>query len=600
MTIRILPPEVAARIAAGEVVERPASVVKELVENALDAGAAHIGVEIIEGGKRLIRVSDNGTGIPAEEVELAFQRHATSKLRQVEDLDHIETLGFRGEALASIAAISHLTLITRASSEQAGARVSLAGGEITDLEAVGAPQGTMVTVENLFYNVPARLKFLKKEVTERRLVSALISRYAMAYPDVRFSLLHGGKELLRTPGNGSLRDVLVAIYDTETAEQMLEIFPQEGEPLRDDLSPIEVSGFAGQPSLNRANRNQITLFVNGRWIQDSSLTYAVGQAYHTMLMTGRYPVAVIMITMPPEELDVNVHPAKSEVRFRDPSAVFSAVQRAVRQTLVGQAPPPAMREGVFWGSPEWAARRERLSQVTRSRINQMGLDIPLETTGQYMAQQPQDAPDAPSPAPPIRRKRNLPMLRIIGQVGATYLVAEGPEGLYLIDQHAAHERILYEQFMAERAGELVNSQELLEPAVVELLPEQAALVEENLNDLTAVGFTLEAFGRNTIQLRAVPALVAQGDPVEALLAALGDIECGEMPTESTAEEKLIARVCKQAAVKAGQVLSRTEMESLVRQLEQCESPQTCPHGRPTLIHISADQLAREFGRLGAK
>jgi DNA mismatch repair protein MutL len=376
---------------------------------------------------------------------------------------------------------------------------------------------------------------------------------------------------------------------------MIEIALLPEDPIREDLPPVEVSGFVGQPALNRANRNQITLFVNGRWIQDSSLSYAVVQAYHTMLMTGRYPVAVVMIHIAPDEVDVNVHPAKAEVRFRRPDAIFSAVQRAVRHTLIDQAQPPAMRDNVFWGSPEWAARRDRLSQVTGARMSQLGLSFE-DQAGDWHPQPEITGHAGRESSPP--RKRSLPMLRIVGQVGAAYLVAEGPQGLYLIDQHAAHERILYEQFMAERAGQTIASQELLETVIVELLPEQMILAEESLEILTGVGFSLEEFGRNTIRLRAVPAIVAGGDPVEALLAALGEIECGEMPTEATAEEKLIARVCKQAAVKAGQVLSQAEMEALVHQLEECASPKTCPHGRPTLIHISAEQLAREFGRLG--
>lgn len=596
MAIRVLPPEVAAQIAAGEVVERPASVVKELVENALDAGADTISVRLVGGGKRLIEVADNGSGIPADEVELAFSRYATSKLTSIEDLDRLQTLGFRGEALASIAAVSQLTITTRARAEAMGTRLRLEGGEIVSREVVGAPTGTLITVENLFYNVPARLKFLKKDSTERKHVSMLVSRYAIAYPDVRFSLMQGGQEVLRTTGSGDLRDILGEVYGTEIAVRMLEIEAVGGEEWREDLPPIRVTGFVAPPELNRANRSQITLFVNGRWIQDSSLTYAVVQAYHTMLMTGRYPIALIMISLPPEEVDVNVHPTKAQVRFRHPDAVFSAVQRAVRRTLVDQAPARTVQEGVFWGSPEWAARRERLAQVTSRRMQQAGLGLEIDSPGRRASQQQsgkEESPSAPS------RRRALPVLRVIGQVGATYIVAEGPEGLYLIDQHAAHERILYEQFMAERAGEAIHSQELLEAVTVELMPEQMALVEGSLDELLAVGFGVEMFGRNTIRLRAVPALVAHGDPVEAFLAALSEIECGEMPTEATAEEKLIARVCKQAAIKAGQILSYAEMEALVRQLEDCQSPRTCPHGRPTMLHISAEQLAREFGRLGA-
>ncbi len=600
MPIQILPPEVAAQIAAGEVVERPASVVKELVENALDAGASTITVEMQEGGRRLIRVSDDGSGIPADEAALAFHRHATSKLRTVEDLNHITTLGFRGEALASIAAVSRMSLVTRSAGEAMGTRLQLEGGQIVVQEGVGAPQGTLVTVEHLFYNVPARLKFLKKESTEHRHVSALVSRYAIAYPEVRFVLHHGGQEVLRTTGSGDLQEVLAALYGLETAGQMVEIESQPDDPHREDLPPIHVGGFVGLPSLNRSNRNQIMLFVNGRWIQDSSLTYAVIQAYHTMLMTGRYPVAIVMISLPPDEVDVNVHPTKAEVRFRHADAVFSAVQRAVRGTLIGQASPPTLKPEVSWGSPDWATRRERLAQVTSARLSQLGIGLDMEEPGHHSDQQA-SVEEGRSPSTPSmpKRARALPMLRVVGQVGATYIVTEGPRGLYLIDQHAAHERILYERFVGERAGEVVASQELLEAAVVELLPEQFVLVEESLDILHGVGFDVEPFGRNTVQLRAVPTLVAEGDPVDALLAALGAIECGEMPTGATAEEQLIARVCKQVAIKAGQVLGFAEMQALVRQLEACQSPQTCPHGRPTMIHISAEQLAKEFGRLGA-
>lgn len=596
MPIHILPPEVANQIAAGEVVERPASVVKELAENALDAGAQTISVEIEEGGKRLIRVSDDGCGIPADEAELAFQRYATSKLNTVHDLQRIGTLGFRGEALASIAAVSRLTLVTRAEGESGGTRLYLENGEIMEHDITGAPKGTIITIENLFYNVPARLKFLKSDTTERRHIGEIVSRYAMAYPDIRFKLMHGNQEILHTTGSGDLRDVLNEVYGLEAADQMVPIGEVE-ERRRDDLPPIHVSGYVSLPSLNRSNRSHITLFVNGRWVQDSSLTYAVVQAYHTMLMTGRYPVAVVMIDLPADEVDVNVHPTKAEVRFRQQNAVFSAVQHAVRRTLVAEAPPPAMRTDAIWSSPEWSARRERLTQVTRDRLHQLDINLDMEGPGQHRHQQPPDRAEGDQPV--STKKRNLPMLRVIGQIGATYIIAEGPEGMYLIDQHAAHERVLFEQFMAEQEGQDIASQELLEAVAVELPPEQMALVEENLDALNHVGFAIEPFGRSAVQIRAVPALIADSSPAAALMAAIGDIECGEMPTDSTAEEKLISRVCKQAAVKAGQVLSYAEMEGLIRQLEECQAPQTCPHGRPTMLHLSAQQLAKEFGRLGA-
>lgn len=599
MPIQVLSQEVAAQIAAGEVVERPASVVKELLENSLDAGAHSIAVDLLEGGQRMIQVADDGCGIPSAEVELAFLRYATSKLRSIRDLERIATLGFRGEALASIASVSRMTLVTRAAGESMGTRLTLDSGKPVHREVVGAPQGTVITVENLFYNVPARLKFLKKESTERSHISALVSRYSLAYPHVRFTMTQGGQEVLHTTGHSDLREALTAVYGLEMVDQMVEIDPSAAASSRDDLPTVQVHGFIGLPSLNRANRNQITLFVNGRWVQDSSLTYAVTQAYHTMLMTGRYPVAIVMITLPPEDVDVNVHPTKAEVRFRRPEVVFSALQRAVRRTLVDQAPPPTIRSESVWGTGDLATRRERLARVTTERLSQLGMEIDMEQAGQPTNQRGPAAESQPAPSPASNRKRALPMLRVVGQVGATYIVAEGPQGLYLVDQHAAHERVLYEQFVADQGSHATSTQELLEAIAVELMPEQSALVEASLMELEAVGFKLELFGRNTVRIRAVPALVAQGDPVQTLLAALGEIECGEMPVEATAEARLIARVCKQAAVKAGQVLSYAEMEALIRQLESCQSPRTCPHGRPTMLHLSADQLAKEFGRLGA-
>jgi len=598
MTIHILPPEVATQIAAGEVIERPASVIKELVENALDAGASAITVELQDGGRKLIRVSDNGAGIGGDEIELAFARHATSKLASIHDLERIQTLGFRGEALAAIASVSRVTIISRAANGEAGTRLQLEGGQITHRETVGAPQGTLITVESLFFNVPARLKFLKKDASERQLVTALVSRYAIAYPGVRFALMHSQQEALRTTGSGDLRQTLAEVMGAETTREMLEVSSNDSRPVRDDLPEIHIHGFVGLPSLNRSSRNQITLFVNGRWVQDSSLAYAVIQAYHTLLMVGRYPVAVLLVKLPPEEVDVNVHPTKAQVRFRNPDALFSAVQRAVRGKLIEYAPPPAAQTDILWGSPEWAARRERLTQVTSQRVDQLGLNLAGEAAGQFAQQRPPNADDS-APEPPARKPRALPALRVIGQVGGTYVVAEGPRGLYLVDQHAAHERVLYEQFLAEETNHTITSQELLEAVVIDLPPDQMALLEESLEALRDIGFGVEVFGRASARIHALPSLVAQGEPGAALLGALGEIECGEMPTEATAEQRLISKVCKQVAVKAGQVLSYAEMEALIRQLENCDTPQTCPHGRPTMLHLSAEELAKQFGRLGA-
>ena len=579
MPIRILPPDIAAQIAAGEVVERPASVVKELVENALDAGARTITVDIEGGGRRRIRVADDGAGIPTAEVALAFARHATSKLTTAADLERITTLGFRGEALASIAAVSQVQMVTRAAGEPLGSRIRLEGGTILVHEPVGAPQGTVVTVENLFFNVPARLKFLKSEAAERARIEALVTRYALAYPDRRFRLTHNGRLAFQSSGDGDRYAALVAVLGLDTARHMLEL-PATW------AGAIQVSGYVSLPTLSRANRSQITLFVNGRWVQDSALSYAIVEAYHGLLMTGRYPAAVVFVTLPPEEVDVNVHPAKTEVRFRRPDTVFGAVQKAIRQLLLAHVPAPEARLPAAQPPPPPAAASP----------------IPLDLSHPVPGVAPEHAPILPQAAGEGEGAGTaggeLPLLRVLGQVGATYIIAEGPDGMYLIDQHAAHERILYERFMAEVARHAVVSQNLLEPVLVDLPPEAAATLAEDMDRLAELGFVVDPFGRTTFLVRAVPAIIARLDPAQALYSAAMEIDQGEPPLSGTREAQIIARVCKSAAVKAGQVLSQAEMQEMVRQLEACAAPRTCPHGRPTLIHLTTAQLARQFGRLG--
>ncbi len=399
MPIQILPEVVAAQIAAGEVVERPASVVKELLENSLDAGAHVIRVEVESGGRRLMRVTDDGCGIPGGEAELAFARHATSKLHRLADLDNIQTLGFRGEALASIGSVAQVTLLTRTADESAGTLLRLDGGRLVEHHAAGTPVGTVISVENLFFNTPARLKFLKAEATERRHIDAVVTRYAMAYPNVRFSLLQDARVTFSTAGTGDLADVLVDVLGAETMREMLPVNPVE--PQRPDLPDITVYGYTSAPHVNRNTRSQITLFVNGRHIQDSSLGYAVGQAYHTLMPADRYPIAVLMINMPPGDVDVNVHPAKAEVRFRSPDAVFSAVQRAVRRAVIAQSPIPTAAPQVF--EEDALGSMPPLSEPGQAQLN---FDLPAYDAGQrsqqtgYTPQLPQAGPPSPSPDPP--------------------------------------------------------------------------------------------------------------------------------------------------------------------------------------------------------
>lgn len=580
MPIRVLPENVAAQIAAGEVVERPASVVKELIENALDAEARNIRVEVQGGGRKLIRVSDDGCGIPAEEAPLAFARYATSKLQRIDDLDRLQTLGFRGEALASIASVSRVTMLTRHAEAKVGTLLRLEGGRLIERRAEGTPQGTILTVEDLFFNTPARLKFLKAEATERRQIESVLMRYAMAYPDVRFSLSQDGRPSFATSGNGNLADVLVETLGLEIVQQLLPV-----QPLESEKTSIAVYGYTSAPTLNRTTRAYITLFVNGRHIQDASLSYAVSQAYHTLMPEDRYPIAVLMIVLPPSEVDVNVHPTKAEVRFRAPEAVFSAVQRAVRRAVLG----------VSSATPSFAPRAADPERPWRAlgnaRPDSPALKLSTEDAGRY-AQQVQPAPEEDL----AQRPRSLPPMRIVGQLAATYIIAEAPAGMYLIDQHAAHERILYEQYMRDQARRKPIAQRALQPFSLNVPPNTLRLIEENLETMRALGFELEPFGANMVRIHAVPAALSKHNPAEAVAEVLADLEQGKAAGESAFEAQLILRICKAAAVKAGQILSHTEMNDLLRQLERCEHPLSCPHGRPTLIHISAAQLAKEFGR----
>lgn len=603
MPIHILPDKLIAQIAAGEVVERPTSVVKELLENALDAGAKTIHVATQEGGRKLIRVSDDGMGISADEVELAFARHATSKLSKLEDLEQLQTLGFRGEALASIASVSRLMMTTRHYAENIGTQIRIEGGTITQKMAVGVPNGTVVTIENLFYNTPARLKFLKSENTEKRHIVALVTNYAIAYPQVKFILEQDGREIFRSIGNGQLADVVVRAVGLESFKHMLEVYAED--PAQDDRPPVRVWGYASAPDLSRADRGNITLFVNGRWIQDTKLTYAVVQAYHTLLMTGRYPIAVLMVEIPPHEVDVNVHPTKAEVRFRDPNAVFSAIQRAVRMAVIGKANAPDIRlRGGNSSTP--ITSTEATWNLGSARPRTAELPLNMTDTGQYPQQYPQkytpdeefDLSDIPEGLGLPQNPRTLPMLRVVGQVGAMYIVAEGPAGMYLVDQHAAHERILYEQYMARFSSQEITVQQALSGQTITFSPSEAGLVLDKLESLKAVGFDMEPFGNNTFVIRSIPAILADKDPVTVISGVIDDLQADKQPGMGKIEEKLIRFVCRHVAVKAGQILNHQQMQDLIRQLEFTRNPHTCPHGRPTLLHLSGDQLAREFGRGG--
>lgn len=573
MSIHTLPLELISKIAAGEVIERPASVIKELIENSLDASASQLTVETRGGGISLLRVTDNGSGIPRAEVELAFQRYATSKISSLEDLEKIVSLGFRGEALPSIAAVSLVEMFTQTADEAAGTFLSLKGGEVIEKQSRGRPPGTTVTVRNLFYNVPARRKFLKSWATENSHIASVVGQYALAFPEVRFTLYIEGRPALRTSGNGSLRDASVEVYGLEIAQELLELVPEEG-----DRYP-KVTGLIGPPQLARSNRNYLSFFLNHRWIRSPMLAYAVEEAYHGLMMTGKHPVAILHIALDPAEVDVNVHPTKAEVRFRNEHAIFTAVQKTVRQALVQKMPVPQIE------MPP--------SPLKLSPIPHQGRLVPSLAKGETI------------PTSHISSHTSqLPILRVLGQVSNCYIIAEGPEGVYLIDQHAAHERVLFEKIHSQRARQQIEVQGLLEPFLLETTPQQQALLKAEIETLSSYGFSMEPFGENSFLVRSVPAVLSSSAKGQGLGEALKEIvdalaEGGKSPDKSGQagwEERIEVSLACHGAVKAGQVLSTEEMRELVSQLERAAMPRTCPHGRPTMVHLSASQLEKEFGR----
>ena len=577
--IRLLPPEGAARIAAGEVIERPASIVKELVENALDAGARTVEVAIWGGGIDRLRVRDDGCGIPAAEVADAFERHATSKLRSEHDLFAVRTLGFRGEALAAIAAAADVDLTTRPAGEAAAAVARSRDGRIDHLGSAGAAPGTSVEVRELFAALPARRRFLRAAASETRAVVQAVEAYALAYPAVAFRMQVDERRVLSTDGSGDARAAFAAVHGEAMASALLQI-AGERTAAGDggDEARARVDGLVGPPHVHRASRRTLTLFANGRAIVSRALTHAVEEAYVGLLPGGRYPVGLVHITVPPDQIDVNVHPTKAEVRFRYERLVYSAVGAAVRAAVVQAGTP---------GAPLPAG----LVTPSRAPGAQAAMHVATTVTPGADAVAVRHGAATQQPALPLPER--LPALRALGQFDSTYLVAEAPDGLCLVDQHAAHERVLYERICAARASGAVEQQPLLAAVVAPLTAAQAALAAEQAGSLEALGFVLEPTDGAALIVRAVPAALAGGDPARVLADYLDRLAASE---EAAGIDRAAATLACRAAVMAGDRLDIEQQRALLRALEQCEAPQTCPHGRPTMLHLSNEALARSFGR----
>ena len=572
MPIRLLAHDTIGKIAAGETVERPVSAVKELLENALDAGARRVRVALREGGTGLIEVADDGCGIDPAELPLAVQRHATSKLAAFEDLAALATLGFRGEALPSIGAVGDLAIRTRPPDLSHGSAIRIRFGEVSPPEPVATAPGTVVTVRDLFANVPARKKFLRQTGTEAGYAQRAVAAYAAAYPGVAVELAIDDRRAFATTGSG---DPVVAALETfgpEVAAAALPLAPLEESAA---VPGVVVEGWIGAPGVTRSHRQGIVLFVNGRWIQHRALSFALEEAYHSLLMVGRHPVAVVHLRLDPGAVDVNVHPTKAEVRFVDERAACRALSRSVHAAL--SRSPQAELPPVRFEPP---AARPFQAAVARGPMGE-----------------PEPAPGGPAPEPdplPVAHPSGVPVLRVLGQVGGAFIIAEGPDGMYLIDQHAAHERVMYERILAAMHARDESRQALLDPLVVDLAPEEMTAYEKSVAELAAVGWEIEPFAAGAVAVRAVPAPVRRVDVGERLRLILRELAEGGTG-ESWQDAVAISTACH-TSVRAGQALSLAEMRELVADLERTSQPRACGHGRPTMLHLSQSDLEKQFRR----
>ena len=577
MSIQLLTSETIGKIAAGEVVERPSSVVKELIENSIDSGASRIAVEIADGGGSLIRVSDDGAGMSIDDLSVAVLRHATSKLTGFDDLERLTTLGFRGEAIPSIGAVSNLAVRSTARGSGTGAWIGLEFGATVAPRVEAVAAGTTVTVSDLFGNVPARRKFLRQPSTEASYISRLIGAYACNRSDIRWSLVNEGRKVLTTPGTGEDADAAIGVFGPEVADDVLSL-RSEGS---DSAVPgVRVSGWVSSPRVTRSHRQNLFFFVNGRMVQHRALTYALEEAFHSLLMVGRHPIGMVRIELDPGHVDVNVHPTKAEVKFVDERSVCRAVQRPTHQALMVQ-------------------QQDVLPQIGFSAPEPAGASIEQGTFGTWVAQQGvgSRAPQEPEDAGPTQIRPHpsgVPVMRVLGQVGATYIVAEGPEGLFMIDQHAAHERVMYEKILGQMTSQAIELQPLLDPLVVELSPEELTAFDRSVDELGEIGFEIDRFGEQSIAIRAVPAMVRGvdiTDRIHLILQELAEGGAGDSWLDSVA----ISAACH-TSIRAGQALSLPEMRELVAQLERTSQPRACGHGRPTMLHMSQTELERQFSR----
>ena len=609
--IRLLPETVASQVAAGEVVERPASVVKELVENSLDAGARKIDVVIRRGGISLVRVIDDGCGMDRDDALLSLERHATSKIRSAADLQAVATLGFRGEALPSIASVSRFRLTTRQARAIAGTEIIVNGGKIEVVRDGGEPPGTQVEVRSLFYNMPARRKFLRSENTESRNIEHQIHLQAIGHCEIGFSLMRDDRMLFQLPAAATLTDRIRDLYGVELLQRLVELGDAPS-------AKIRISGFIGQAGLSRQTRSQQLVFVNGRAIESSLITGAIREGYHTALMKGQYPVTFLFLELDPATVDVNVHPAKREVRFRDPNGVREAIVRCIQQTLeTARAgwqekfrapiqPPGAVSPKA---APDLTLRSEvSAPKETNRELPHLdtvaGVVDPGRGRESGIVGHPPLVPtphlDSASEALALQRegrKATQQQFQIIGVLNKLYVLMENADGLVLVDQHAAHERILFEELRRRMEEQGVPTQKLLLPQTFDLPPRDADWIERNLAILQRMGIGIESFGPGTFKIDGLPSFLDVSDPAQFMRKVIDDLKsAGNSASAIRLGEEMIAKTVCRHAVKANDPLRYPEVEKLIRDLLDCDLPYCCPHGRPTMIQISLAELEKKFGR----
>ena len=650
--IRVLSDQVANQIAAGEVVDRPASVVKELLENALDAGATRIRIEIEAGGRRLIRIADDGCGMVRDDALLAFERHATSKIRSSDDLLSIATLGFRGEALPSIASIARLELVTRPPEDAAGTRIEIAGGKILAVEDSGGPPGTTIAVRDLFFNTPARRKFLRAETTELAHVTALVTHYALAHPEIHFELHSATHALLTAPPVREPSERIYQIFGRDTLDQLLPLaaerrFDHAGLPEpppwrrdRDYIPPdpgfLRVSGFVSRPALQKLNRNSIYIFVNQRLIRDRLIIHAIVEAYRNIIPPTSFPVVLLFLEMPPHEVDVNVHPAKTEVRFRQQSLVHDFVRESIRVTLMktrpaasfiaaltdtprassslvletdsqpvaeipgsDDPPQPGDASPFNLAPPEPPPEEIHLpfasTTVTGSEANDLAVSVRADPSTNGHACAAPTLPDGGEPAPTLH---SLASLKPFGQLRESFILATNDEGLWIIDQHVAHERVLFEKILRERQTERVERQRLLMPMLIDLLPQQMVIFSTLAAELERNGCEAEPFGPHTIAIKAAPSGLSGRELERMILEVLEQPgAAAQSDNLEAARTRIAASIACHAAIKINMPLDPARMEWLLAALAQTDHPTSCPHGRPIALRYSWKDIQRAFQRI---